>query len=61
MEDIEFVGKMNLKPFISLAREEQMRIEEIKKRLLKEKSGLMAEIKSDPELTYERDIPNDFE
>lgn len=61
MSDVEFVGKMNPQPFISLAKEEQMRIEEIKKRILKEKSGLKAEVRPDPELTYERDISNDYE
>ena len=61
MSDLEFVGKMNPQPFISLAREEQMRIEAIKKRLLNEKSNSKSVKKSDTELTYERDISNDCE
>lgn len=59
MSDVEFLGKINPQPYISLAKEERMRIEEIKKRLLIEKSGSKTEVKT--ELTYERDIQNDFE
>lgn len=53
MSDLEYVGKMNPNPFISLRKEEEMRIEEIKKRMTKEKSPKVL----DQELTYERDVP----
>lgn len=61
MSELEFVGKMNPRPFISIAKEEEMRIEEVKKRVLKEKSKSMLTEKSkvESELTYERDIQED--
>lgn len=61
MSDVEYVGKISPQPFISMAKEEQMRIEEIKKRILREKTMSKAEVKPEPELTYERYISNDFE
>ena len=51
MSDLEFVGKMNPKPFVSIRKDEEMRIEEIKKRILKKELDPTPE----PELTYERD------
>ncbi len=62
MSDLEFVGKMNPQPFISLRKEEEMRIEEIKKRILKEESKVMfiQEQKPVPELTYERDVQEGY-
>ena len=61
MSELEFVGKINPRPFISIAKEEEMRIEEIKKRVLKEKlkSMLTEKSKVESELTYERDIQED--
>lgn len=63
MSNLEFVGKINSQPFISLAKEEKMRIEEIKSWIQKEKSAglFLKEQKSEPELTYERDALNDYE
>lgn len=62
MSDIEYFGKLNPQPFVSLAKEERMRIEEIKKRILKERSKDMFTEKSElePELTYERDVQEDY-
>ena len=57
MSDIEFVGKMNPKPFISLRKEEELRIEAIKERLNKVKSSPVA---IDLEATYERDVQEDY-
>jgi hypothetical protein len=58
MSELIFVGKLKPKPFLSLQQEEKMRIEEIKKRILKEKS--IETLKKDQssvntDLTYERD------
>lgn len=53
MSDLEFVGKMNPKPFISFRKEEELRIKEIKERLtksIKESKKVIVE-----ELNYERD------
>jgi len=57
MSDLEFVGKMNSKPFISLRKEEELRIEEIKERLNKVKSSAKA---IDLGITYERDVQEDY-
>lgn len=63
MIDIEYFGKVNPQPFVSMAKEEKMRIEEIKKRIQKEKSAnlITQEHKPEPELTYERDSLDDYE
>lgn len=63
MSDIEYFSKVNSQPFVSMAKEEGMRIEEIKKRIQKEKSRsqFSHEQKHEPELTYERDVLNDYE
>jgi hypothetical protein len=61
MSDLEFVGKMNPQPFISLRKEEEMRIKEIKERLNKEqlkKNGKLP-VEQEPDLTYERDVQED--
>lgn len=62
MGDIEYLGKVNPQLFVSMAKEEKMRVEEIKKRILKEKSAnfFTQEQKSEPELTYERDVQEDY-
>lgn len=57
MSDLEFVGKINSKPFISLRKEEELRIEEIKERLNKVKSSAKA---IDLGITYERDVQEDY-
>ena len=61
MSDLEFVGKMNPQPFISLRKQEEMRIKEIKERLnieqLKKNGNLPVE--TEPDLTYERDVQED--
>ena len=61
MSDVEYVGKMNPQPFMSLRKIEEIRIEEVKKRILKEKSrGMFTErSEPEPELTYERDVQED--
>lgn len=56
MNELEFVGKMNSQPFISLAKEEELRIKEIKERLNKAKSLPKA---INTEITYERDVQED--
>lgn len=56
MSDIEFIGKMNPQPFVSLSKLEELRIKEIKERLNKAKSSPKEEI---TELTYERDVQED--
>lgn len=56
MSNIEFFAKINPRPFISLAKEERIRLEEIKKRLHKEKSGINISDESEKEITYERDV-----
>ena len=61
MSDLELVGKMNPRPFVSLAKEERLRIEEIKKRLLKKGPVSKIEIESELELTYERDVQLKYE
>ena len=63
MSDIEYFGKVNPQPFVYMAKEEKMRIEEIKKRILKEKSAglFMEQQKTESALTYERDSLGDYE
>lgn len=63
ISDIEYFGKVNPKPFISLAKEEEIRIGEIKRRLMMGKSAdlFLQEHKSEPELTYERDSLDAYE
>ena len=56
MDELEFIGKMNPQPFISLAKEEELRIKEIKERLNKAKSS---PIVIHTEITYERDVEED--
>lgn len=56
MIDLEFVGRMNPQPFISLRKEEELRIKEINERLNKAKSSLKV---FDFEITYERDVQED--
>lgn len=62
MSDIEYFGKVSPQPFISLRKEEGIKIEEIKIRLLKKESMglLLQEQKSESELTYERDVKEDY-
>lgn len=57
MSDVEFVGKMNLQPFISLRAEEELRLKEIKERLNKAKSSPKV---INTEITYERDVQEDY-
>ena len=61
MSDLQFIGRINPKPFISLRKEEEMRMDEVKRRILKEKSKSMFAEKSEPEpeLTYVRDVQED--
>jgi hypothetical protein len=61
MSDLEFIGKMNPQLFISLRKQEEMRIKEIKERLNKEKlkkNGKLP-VETEPDLTYERDVQED--
>lgn len=62
MSELEYVGKINPQPFISLRKEEDMRVEEIKQRISKQKSKQMftKEQKSESELTYERDAQKNY-
>ena len=57
MSDLVFVGKINPQPFVSLAKEEELRIREIKDRLNKAKSSPKV---IDTEITYERDVQEDY-
>lgn len=57
MDELEFVGKMNPQPFISLRKEEEPRIKEIKERLNKANSLPKA---INTEITYERDVQEDY-
>lgn len=57
MSKLEFVGKMNPQPFISLAKEEELRIKEIKERLNKAKSSPKT---INTAITYERDVQEDY-
>lgn len=57
MSELEFVGKMNLKPFISLRAEEELRLKEIKERLNKANSSPKV---IGIEITYERDVQEDY-
>ena len=57
MSELEFLGRMNPQPFISLAKEEELRIKEIKERLNKAKSWPKV---IDTEITYERDVQEDY-
>lgn len=60
MSNLEFVGKINSPPFISLAKEEKMRVEDIKRRIMKEKAKAVF-TQEQVELTYERDTLDDYE
>ena len=57
MSELEFVGKMNLQPFISLRAEEELRLKELKERLNKANSSPKV---IDIEITYERDVQEDY-
>lgn len=57
MSDLEFVGKINSKPFISLRKEEELRIKEIKERLIKVKSSPKV---IELEITFEHDVQEDY-
>ena len=59
MSDLEFLGKMNPQPFISLAKEEKMRIEGIKQKMMSEKLGSKSNLESELEMVYERDVQED--
>lgn len=61
MSDVEFVGKMNPQPFISLRKEEEMRIEKIKEDRKREqlKTLFRSSDVVESELTYERDVQED--
>lgn len=56
MSDVEFFGKMNIQPFISLRAEEELRLKEIKERLKKAKYSPKVIY---TEITYERDVQED--
>jgi hypothetical protein len=56
MSDVEFFGKMNIQPFISLRAEEELRLNEIKERLNKAKYSPKVIY---TEITYERDVQED--
>ena len=62
MSDLEFVGKMNPQPFISMRKEEEMGIEKIKE--IRKKGQLKTLFRSntdpEPELTYVRDVQEDY-
>ena len=57
MSELEFIGKINPQPFISLRKEEELRLQEIKDRLSKAKS---TPIVINTEITYERDVQEDY-
>ena len=57
MSDLEFVGQMNPQPFISLRKEEELRIKAIKERLSGNKP-MPQEVVT--ETTYERDAQEDY-
>ena len=57
MSDLEFFGKMNPQSFISLRKEEELRIKAIKERLSRDKSAPKA---INIEITYERDVQEDY-
>lgn len=54
MSDLEYLGKINPKPFISLRKEEEMRVKEIKERIKNEGLKKAVSYKPEPKLTYER-------
>ena len=57
MNDLEFVGQLNPQPFISLRKEEELRIKAIKERL----SGNISTPKEAViEITYERDAQEGY-
>ena len=60
MSNLEFVGRMNPQPFLSLAKEEKMRIEGIKQKMMNEKSGSKVNVEPELEIVYERDIQEDY-
>lgn len=62
MSDLEFVGKMNPQPFISMRKEEEMRIEKIKESRKKEQFNTLFRSNTvpEPELTYVRDVQEDY-
>jgi len=60
MSDIEFVGQMNPQPFISLRKEEEMRIQEIKNRISNKKLNSLFINEQKSELTYERDVQENY-
>lgn len=57
MSDLEFIGQMNPQPYISLKKEEELRIEAIKERLSGNKS---APKEVSTEVSYERDAQEDY-
>lgn len=60
MSELEFVGKIDCRSFISLATEEKIQIEEIKQRILRQKIKKVF-IQEQSEFIYERDVINDYE
>jgi hypothetical protein len=56
MSDLEFIGQMNPRPFISLRKEEELRIKAIKERLCGHKPAPQEVV---TEITYERDTQED--
>ena len=58
MSDLEFIGRMNPQPFISLRKEEELRSKEIKERLSKSSKAPKEAVAI--ELTYERDTQEDY-
>lgn len=57
MNEIQFVGKMNLQPFISLRKEEELRIKEVR---AQQKKAKFTPTVINIELTYERDFQEDY-
>lgn len=60
MDDLEFVGKMNPRPFLSLRMEEEIRIKEIKDRLSKDKTNQLDNLSKELDLVHERDIQEEY-
>ena len=57
MSDLEFIGQIKPQPYMSLRKEEELRIKAIKERLSRNKPAPQ-EVAT--EITYERDVQEDF-
>ena len=55
MSDLEFIGKMNPKPFKSLATIEKERLEEVRQRIHRDKLKAMGKLPPEPEPEYTRE------